>query len=125
MSSGPEVKICNACGRTIEWRKKWARSWDQVRYCSAECRQRKVRPIDRELEAAIVELLQQRSKGATICPSEAARRVADGENWRELMEPARRAARRLVAAEKIEMTQKGRPVDPSTAKGPIRLKLLP
>jgi hypothetical protein len=39
------------------------------------------------------------------------------------MEPARAAARRLVAAGKILITQQGQPVDPSTAKGPIRLKL--
>jgi len=59
----------------------------------------------------------------TICPSEAARQVAKDEDWRELMEPARRAARRLVAADKIDITQKGRVVDPSTARGPIRLRL--
>ena len=39
------------------------------------------------------------------------------------MEPARAAARRLVAAEKIVVTQGGRVVDASTAKGAIRLKL--
>jgi hypothetical protein len=39
------------------------------------------------------------------------------------MEPARAAARRLVAAGKIVITQGGQVVDGSTAKGPIRLKL--
>jgi hypothetical protein len=38
------------------------------------------------------------------------------------MEPARRAARRLVAAGTLEITQGGRVVDPSTARGPIRLR---
>jgi hypothetical protein len=38
------------------------------------------------------------------------------------MEPARRAARRLVDAGRVEITQKGRVVDPSTAQGPIRLR---
>ena len=79
--------------------------------------------MDIALEAAILELLETRARGATICPSEAARRVADGDEWRALMEPARRAARRLVVADRLEITQKGRPVDPSTAKGPIRLRL--
>ncbi len=78
-------------------------------------------PVDRELERAIRELLAARARSATICPSEAARRVG-GEDWRPLMEPARRAARRLVAAGEIEITQNGRVVDPSTAKGPIRLR---
>ena len=38
------------------------------------------------------------------------------------MEPARRAARRLVASGEVEITQAGRVVDPSTAKGPIRIR---
>ncbi len=80
-----------------------------------------MRPVDRELEAAIIELLDRRAGGATICPSEAARAV-DPDGWRELMEPARMAARRLVAAERVEITQRGRVVDPSTAKGPIRIR---
>jgi len=38
------------------------------------------------------------------------------------MEPARRAARRLVAADLVDITQKGQVVDGSTAKGPIRIR---
>ncbi|WP_309625876.1 DUF2256 domain-containing protein [Methylibium sp.] len=26
------------CGRTMTWRRRWARHWDEVRYCSAACR---------------------------------------------------------------------------------------
>jgi uncharacterized protein DUF3253 len=44
-------------------------------------------------------------------------------DWEGLMEPARAAARRLVAAGKIVVTQHGHVVDPSTAKGAIRLRL--
>ena len=77
---------------------------------------------NRALEEAIVQLLDQRSVGSSICPSEAARLVSGGEGWRALMEPARRAARRLVAAEVVVITQGGRVVDPSTAKGPIRFR---
>ena len=117
----PPEKICQSCGRTITWRKKWERSWDEVRYCSDACRRAKITPTDTALEAAILALLSQRNAGATICPSEAARAVAP-DDWRPLMEPARRAARRLVAAGKIEITQGGRAVDPSRAKGPIRLR---
>ena len=131
-SSTPEPKTCAACGRTIEWRKKWERDWDQVRYCCTACRRHGVTDTDRALEASILDLLAARSRTSTICPSEAARAVggagtdgadgADGEAWRELMEPARRAARRLVAAGEVEVTQGGRVVDPSTAKGPIRIR---
>lgn len=120
-----EPKTCTVCGRTIEWRKKWERNWGDVRYCSDACRRSKPNDTDRALEASILDLLAHRSGGATICPSEAARAVggADEATWRALMEPARRAARRLVAAGDIEITQKGHTVDPSTAKGPIRLRL--
>jgi hypothetical protein len=38
------------------------------------------------------------------------------------MEQARQAARRLVAAGVAVITQGGRVVDPSTAKGPIRVR---
>lgn len=74
-----------------------------------------------QLEAAILELLAARAATSTICPSDAARAVGD-ENWRDLMEPARRAARRLVDAGEVEITQGGSVVDPSTAKGPIRIR---
>ncbi|NBP81355.1 DUF2256 domain-containing protein [bacterium] len=32
------TKVCVTCGRPFCWRKKWARCWDQVRYCSDRCR---------------------------------------------------------------------------------------
>ena len=31
-------KPCAACGRPFAWRKKWARDWDNVKYCSDRCR---------------------------------------------------------------------------------------
>ncbi|MBC7521881.1 MAG: DUF2256 domain-containing protein [Sandarakinorhabdus sp.] len=31
-------KPCAACGRPFTWRKKWARDWDKVLYCSDACR---------------------------------------------------------------------------------------
>ena len=117
----PPDRVCAGCGRTIAWRRALAADWDHVRWCSDACRRRGVRPVDRDLEAAIAGLLDARARGATICPSEAARVVAP-DGWRELMEPARRAARRLVAAGELEIVQGGRVVDPSTAKGPIRLR---
>ena len=116
-----EDKACAVCGRRISWRKSWERDWEQVRYCSAGCRRRGLRPSDEELESAIRDLLAARARTATICPSEAARRV-DPEAWRDLMEPARMAARRLVARGEVQVVQGGQVVDPSTAKGPIRIR---
>ena len=112
------------CGRTITWRKKWERDWDGVRYCSDGCRRRarsSASAVDLELETAVRDLLGARGASGSICPSEAARAVG-GEDWRALMEPARAAARRLVAAGEAEITQGGKVVDPSTAKGPIRVR---
>ncbi len=116
-----DSKPCQSCGRTITWRKKWERDWAEVRYCSDACRRRKVAPTDTALEASLLALLDQRARGATVCPSEAARAVG-GEDWKPLMEPARAAARRLVARGEVEITQGGRVVDGSTAKGPIRVR---
>jgi hypothetical protein len=31
-------KTCVVCGRPFAWRRKWARDWDQVKYCSDRCR---------------------------------------------------------------------------------------
>jgi nucleoid-associated protein YgaU len=109
----------------MEWRKSWARNWDDVKFCSDKCRGAKPTAKDAALETMILKLLDERGTGKTICPSEAARAVAksdEREAWEQLMEPARAAARRLVAQEKIVITQGGHVVDGSTAKGPIRLR---
>jgi hypothetical protein len=123
VESGKQAaKTCAACGRTMEWRKAWAKNWDAVKFCSDRCRSAKVGDVERAIEATILRLLAERGAGKTICPSEAAQVVAP-EGWEALMEPAREAARRLVAEGKIVITQGGHVVDGSTAKGPIRLRL--
>lgn len=119
-------KPCVVCGRAITWRRKWARDWANVRYCSEACRRDANRPVDERLEQSILSLLSKRKAGATICPSEAARAVAPGEtegDWRPLMEPARSAARRLMARGEVEITQGGRAIaDASKVSGPIRVR---
>ncbi|MHB8284063.1 MAG: DUF2256 domain-containing protein [Caulobacteraceae bacterium] len=35
------TKVCGTCGRDFTWRKKWARVWDEVKYCSERCRRAK------------------------------------------------------------------------------------
>lgn len=72
------------------------------------------------LEQSIRDLLAQRAAGKTICPSEAARALG-GDDWRDLMPDAREAAARMRDRGEIEVTQKGEPVDPLTARGPIRI----
>lgn len=119
-------KICKTCGRAFAWRKKWEKDWDLVKYCSDACRGKKPGEADAALETAILELLAERGRDKTICPSEAAKLVGgkdERRDWESLMEPARAAARRLVAKGQITIMQGGKVVEPSTAKGAIRLKL--
>jgi hypothetical protein len=81
-----------------------------------------MKPSREHAEAAILELLAQRETGKTICPSEAARLLGSDEGFRALMPLVRDAARALVTAGRIEVTQSGQPVDLDTARGPIRLR---
>lgn len=69
-------------------------------------------------------LLEQRADTSSICPSDAARAAYEGDDdgWRDLMEPARRAAWRLVAAGEVEVTRSGQPVGESEARGPVRIR---
>jgi len=40
-------KPCAACGRPMTWRKRLARTWDEVKYCSEACRKtRRIRQND-------------------------------------------------------------------------------
>ena len=108
------------------WRRRWRANWEHVRYCSQACRQSGIGPLDRRLEAVMLELLEARGTRKSICPSEPARVVAHHdaiEDWQPLMPAARKAARRLVAQGRAEILQRGRPVDASTARGPIRIRL--
>ncbi|MDR6974240.1 hypothetical protein J2X68_000918 [Streptomyces sp. 3330] len=79
---------------------------------------------EERLERAILDLLEQRRPDASVCPSEVARAVHDGtgDGWRQLMEPTRAAARRLSDAGRVEITQGGERVDPTTTRGPIRIR---
>ncbi len=35
------TKDCAVCGRPFVWRRKWAKVWEEVRYCSDACRARR------------------------------------------------------------------------------------
>ncbi|MAB72793.1 MAG: hypothetical protein CMJ54_09835 [Planctomycetaceae bacterium] len=116
-------RTCECCGRTFAWRRKWARDWENVRYCSDRCRRSGTGAADRRLEACILDRLGGRPGRSTTCPSEIARTI-DPADWRDHLEAVRCAARRLVAAGRLEFLQNGRAVDPDTARGPIRLRLV-
>lgn len=113
-----EAKTCLRCGRIMEYRKKWEKNWDSVKYCSDACRANK-KQID--YRPKILELLVQRGRDKTICPSEVLNELDKKD--KQKMEDVRASARLLVTEGKIVITQKGNVVDPSRAKGAIRLKL--
>ena len=69
----------------------------------------------------IMDLLQVRGPGKTICPSELLN-GADKQNP-ALMEQVRASARTLASRQLIEFTQQGKVVEPAAARGPIRLRL--
>ena len=116
--NAPADKICESCGRSFEFRKKWERDWDQIKYCSDECKKNKNKF---DFKNQIMVLLNQRGSGKTICPSEVLSPELKQDN--AMMEHVRRSARLLAAENTIEITQNGRPVDPSDFRGPIRLRL--
>ncbi|MBS1800459.1 MAG: DUF3253 domain-containing protein [Acidobacteria bacterium] len=119
-------KLCRTCGKAFAWSDARARDWDVAKYCSQACSGYAKGEKAAELEAAILELLEECGKGKTICPSDAAKRVGGTgarRDWEGLMQPAREAARRLVKAGKIVVMQNGRVVDAEEAKGALRLRL--
>lgn len=113
-----ESKICLSCGRTIEYRKKWEKDWDQVKYCSDQCKKNKNKF---DYSKAILDLLNLRGRTKSICPSEVLP-LLERSN-KESMEHVRRSARLLAHDQIIEITQGNRAVDPENFKGPIRLRL--
>ncbi|MFN3556427.1 MAG: DUF2256 domain-containing protein [Bacteroidales bacterium] len=41
-------KICPVCGLAFAWRRKWAKTWEEVRYCSERCRRNKNKNYERD-----------------------------------------------------------------------------
>ncbi|WP_375426223.1 DUF2256 domain-containing protein [uncultured Friedmanniella sp.] len=114
----PPPKFCRSCGRRITWRKKWERDWDEVRYCSAGCRARGVSTTDRRIEAEIRRLVRVVGSVTDQQVTEALAALGLPDD----LEPVRRAARRLEVAGEVELVQRGRVVDPSTARGPVTIR---
>ncbi|OLR91776.1 DUF3253 domain-containing protein [Actinokineospora bangkokensis] len=70
----------------------------------------------------IAEVLRARlARGTSACPSEIARALRP-RGWRPLMDPVREVAARLAERGELEVTQRGEPVDPARARGPVRYR---
>lgn len=77
---------------------------------------------EQRLRDTILDLARERGPSKSICPSDAARAVG-GENWRDLMDDARDAARELARDGKVVITQGDDVLDPdATWRGPIRIR---
>ncbi|CAN5855661.1 MAG: DUF3253 domain-containing protein [Ilumatobacteraceae bacterium] len=75
----------------------------------------------RRIEATIRALLRSRRPESSICPSDVARAIG-GSSWRSLVPVVREVATELVTNGTVVVTQGDRPVDVTTARGPIRLR---
>jgi Protein of unknown function (DUF3253) len=72
--------------------------------------------------ACLLDLLRD-AAGAGVCPSEAARVLAQGLDveWRDLMRPVRIVAAELAREGRVDIRQDGQLVDILEARGPLRL----
>ncbi|MEK6396753.1 MAG: DUF3253 domain-containing protein [Terriglobus sp.] len=84
-----------------------------------------MKPSESTIRTTIVQLLEARGPGKTICPSEVARALGgeEREEWAPLMEPVRVVAAAMADEGRLQVTQRGHAVNAATAKGPIRLRL--
>ncbi len=76
-----------------------------------------------QAKTILTEMLQNRGEGKTICPSEVARALASAD-WRNNLPLVRQAAQILLSEGKLQIEQKGVPVDPTNVRGPVRYRLL-
>ena len=74
-----------------------------------------------DLESAILDLLDARADGLTICPSEAARRAVP-DDWRSTMAQAHAAALALAERGTVVLTQAGVARRPGAIKGAYRIR---
>ncbi|MEO1550485.1 MAG: DUF3253 domain-containing protein [Pseudomonadota bacterium] len=75
----------------------------------------------RAVTARLLDLAQVRGPKKSFCPFEVARALCS--DWRPMMPLVRACAAELVDQGRLRATQKGLPVHPLRAKGPIRLRL--
>ena len=114
-------KSCWSCGRSFTWRKSFAKNWDAVKYCSNACRKRKLSKIDQQIENTILKLLESQPHPTPLTTGQIAD-LLDFGNDKNLLESIKRAARRLEAKSFVIITQDGKRVDSSTAKGHLQIR---
>ncbi len=114
----PPDRICQSCGRTMEWRARWAKNWDEVKYCSSACRSHRPTELDRQIERLIIDACSAVAAGRSVPEPQIVRQVQQ-QLEQVTAERVRWAGRRLVAASRVEFIQKNRVIEPSTARGAL------
>ena len=76
-----------------------------------------------DIEAAILRLLDEAGADKTVSPTEAARALTSGPEWRVQMPGVRRAAIKLALNGRLVIYRKGKAADPNDFKGVYRLGL--
>tara|TARA_B100000459_G_scaffold67036_1_gene36981 strand:- start:3 stop:383 length:381 start_codon:yes stop_codon:yes gene_type:complete len=114
-------KNCSSCGRSFTWRKSFAKNWEDVKYCSNACRNRKLSKIDQQIENSILELLEAETYSNPLSTDQIADFLDFG-NDKNLLESIKRAARRLEMKSFVIITQDGKRVDSSIAKGHLQIR---
>jgi hypothetical protein len=84
--------------------------------------------IHHDATQIILALATARGADKSICPSEAARVMAEraaAPSWQGFMTPVRQAAIALAREGRLEILRKGKPVAPDAVRGVIRLRIVP
>lgn len=55
-------KMCLECARPFNWRKKWERCWDEIRFCSEACKAKGKKTVAVGATAPDVEIAQKRGR---------------------------------------------------------------
>ncbi len=121
MRTNRPQKSCLSCGRSFTWRKSFAKNWEDVKYCSNTCRKRKLSKIDQQIENTILELLEAQTHPTPLRTDQVAD-FLDFRNDKNLLETIKRAARRLESKNFVIITQDGKRVDSSKAKGHLQIR---
>jgi len=60
-------KICAACNLPFNWRKKWEKVWDEVKYCSERCKKSKSKPWTAHLPPKVSAFAESRQTSEKYC----------------------------------------------------------
>ena len=121
MRTARTSKVCASCGRAFTWRKKWAKNWEQVRYCSTRCRSKgTILPQDPLIQAVFDALKRVPSKRA--CTVDAIEQALHEQG--HSAQQTRVALRTMIHAGQISSMEGNKRIAPERLKGNSTLRLM-